>query len=329
VAPHAGESLPRPALVILVGPTAAGKTVLALRWAEALGAEVVSADSVQVYRHMDIGTAKPTREILERVPHHLIDVVDPDEPFSAARFVREADRAIAEIHSRGRQALVVAGTGLYVRALTRGLFPGRESDLELRERLRGRAATQGPQKLHETLRRVDPISAVRIHPNDSFRIVRALEVFYTTGEPISLHQSRHGFTQERYPSCVLGLSVEREELNQRIDLRVDDMMARGLVAEVEGLAARGYGWTIPAMRALGYRHVGMAIRGEMSMEDAVRLMKRDTRRYAKRQLTWFNAMGEVRWFRPEEKGKALEEAKRFLREARNTRNALDNLGEDC
>ena len=301
-----------PALIVLLGPTAAGKTSLAIEWAEPLNAEVVSADSVQVYRYMDIGTAKPAREIRGRVPHHLVDVADPDEGFSAARFQIEADRAIRDIHSRGKTALVVAGTGLYVRALTRGLFDGHGGDREVRERLREEARTRGTESLHGRLAQVDPDAAARIHPNDLFRVIRAIEVYLGTGLPISRHHATHGFAEERYRALYLGLDVERSVLHERIDARVEEMMSRGLVPEVDGLIRRGYGLDLPSMRALGYRHVGMYLRGHVSLEEAVLLLKRDTHRYARRQMTWFRAMSEVRWFPGRDSGMVLKESQRFL-----------------
>jgi tRNA dimethylallyltransferase len=298
--------------VVLLGPTAAGKTPLSVRWGKALQAEVVSADSVQVYRGMDIGTAKPSPAVRGEVPHHLVDVVDPDDTFSAARFQGEADRAIQGICNRGRNVLVVGGTGLYLRALVRGLFPGPDDDPTVRERLHRRASREGGLALHAELAASDPAAASRIHPNDLLRVVRALEVFYRTGVPISLHQERHGFSEERYPVLYLGLEVDRRTLCRRIEARADQMMARGLLEEVAGLMARGYGSELPAMGALGYRHMAAHLRGEMTLERAVETLKRDTRRFARRQMTWFRSMAGVRWFAPEAQGAVLDEIRRFL-----------------
>lgn len=301
-------------LVVLLGPTASGKTEISLRWATRLGFEIVSADSVQVYRYMDIGTAKPPLEIRSQIPHHLIDVADPDELYNAARFQEEADRAIRQIHERGRPILVVAGTGLYLRALTRGLFPDGGSDPALRESLQKRARREGVGALYQMLRQVDPEASRRIHPNDLFRIVRALEVFLLSGTPISRHHMGHAMGRERYRTMYLGLEREREELGRRIETRVDQMMAQGLLGEVRALMEKGYGPGLPSMAALGYRHMAAHLRGEMPLDEAIRMMKRDTKRFARRQMTWFRAMSEVAWFRPEQEEEVLEAVGRFLKQ---------------
>jgi tRNA dimethylallyltransferase len=264
---------------------------------------------------MDIGTAKPSRESRQRVPHHLVDVADPDERYSAARFQTEADRAIEEIQRRGKNVLVVAGTGLYLRALTRGLFRGPAEDPNLRERLRRDVDARGSEALHERLAEVDPGAARRIHPRDAFRIVRAMEVYLGTGVPISRHQENHGFARERYRTLHLGLHVERPVLCGRIDARVEEMMARGLLDEVRGLMARGYSLDLPSMGSLGYRHMGQHLTGEVTLEEAVLLMKRDTRRFARRQMTWFRSMEAVRWFEPFEGAAILRGIYEFLRES--------------
>ncbi len=299
-------------IVILIGPTASGKTPLALEWAEGLGGEIVSADSVQVYRHMDVGTAKPSREARERVPHHLLDVVDPDETFNAAMFQQLADMAIADIQGRGSTALIVGGTGLYIRALHHGLFLGPDGDTSMRDALRQEVEERGVEALHLDLQRVDPEAARRIHPRDVVRIVRALEVYYRTGVPISAHQMRHGFAEERYRAIYMGISIGMPELYARIESRVDGMMADGLLEEVEELMRLGYGPDLPSMKSIGYRHVWSHLRGELSMDAAVAQMKRDTRRYAKRQMTWFRRLPEVHWFEKGGASDALEKVKRFL-----------------
>ncbi|MEJ5377413.1 MAG: tRNA (adenosine(37)-N6)-dimethylallyltransferase MiaA [bacterium] len=301
-------------LVVLLGPTASGKTEISLAWAQALGCEILSADSMQVYRYMDIGTAKPTREMRELVPHHLIDVADPDELYSAARFQREADLAIQDVHSRGKSVLVVAGTGLYLRALTRGLFSFTGRDLVLRKRLQEKAREKGVECLHETLRMVDPEASRRIHPHDLFRIIRALEVFYLSGIPISQHHSRHAMGRERYRILYLGLERERAELFKRIDRRVDEMAHQGLLEEVRSLLERGYSPDLPPMKALGYRHMIAHLEGLVSLEEALNKMKVDTRKFAKRQLTWFKAMDRVLWFGAKDQEIILEKARSFLAE---------------
>ncbi len=273
-------------LIVVVGPTAAGKTALAARLAGELGAEVVSADSQQVYRRFDIGTGKPTLEERQGVPHHLIDVADPHEHFSAARFVTLADAAIAGIQGRGRRVVVAGGTGLYVRALLRGLFEAPQHRcLWLRE----------PESLRQQLAAVDPQAAARLHPGDFVRISRALEVFQQTGVPISELQRRHGFAALRYPVAWVGLVPPRSTLRLRIDARVEAMLARGWLQEVRQLVADGYA-EAPPMGCLGYRHLRAHLRGELDFDEAVRKTKRDTWRFARRQMTWFSSEAEIPWF---------------------------------
>jgi tRNA dimethylallyltransferase len=283
-----------PRVVVVVGPTASGKSALALAIAEAAGAEVVSADSQQVYRGMDIGTGKLPVGERARVPHHLIDVIDPDEVMSAARFVALADAAIAGAAARGRPTVVAGGTGLYVRALLRGLFEGPAADLELRARLEA----EGAPALHERLRAVDPTAAARILPGDLRRLVRALEVHTLTGVPISTHQEAHGIraAPPRYPSRWVGLDPPRDELAARIDARVDAMFAAGLVDEVRGLAAR-HPLDRRAFDAIGYREIRAHLAGQLSLDDARAQMKAATRRYARRQRGWFRTEPEVTWYR--------------------------------
>ncbi len=287
-----------PPLIIISGPTGVGKTDVAVALAEPLGAEIISADAVQVYRHMDIGTAKPSQEQQARVRHHLIDVVDPDEPFSAARYKTMADAVIKDFHEKGRPIFVVGGTGLYIKALTRGLFPSEERDSDLRKGLRKEAETLGLERLYERLQQVDPVAAERIHPNDTYRIIRALEVYQVTGQPISQHQRAHGFRGPRYRMFPIGLTLDRNILYDRINRRVDRMLAAGLLEEVRWLLGEGYPLTLKPMRSIGYRHMGEYLEGRVGWDETVRLFKRDTRRYAKRQYTWFKADPDIRWFEP-------------------------------
>ena len=278
-------------LIVLVGPTAVGKSSLALRMA-ADGAEIVSADSRHVYVGMDIGTAKPTLEERLRVPHHMIDLIFPDQTYSAAEYAREAGAIVDRILAGGQAALVVGGSGLYIKALLRGLFSGPAADRTLREKLQSKA----PEELRRELEMVDPEAARRIHSKDRVRTIRALEVYHLTGKPISTLQSRHAFPN-RYPDAVvIGLTRERSDLYQRIEKRVDEMIEQGLAAEVAGLLKAGYSADLPALQTLGYRHMGRVLLGEWSMEEAVRHLKKDTKAFAKRQLTWFRAMEGVRWF---------------------------------
>ncbi|MCX8073768.1 MAG: tRNA (adenosine(37)-N6)-dimethylallyltransferase MiaA [Candidatus Binatia bacterium] len=285
-------------IVAIVGPTASGKTALALELAEAFGAEIVNADSRQVYRGLDIGSAKPTVAERQRVPHHVVDVAAPDEPFHCARFLELAEAAIADIRGRGLRVLVVGGTGLYVRVLRGGLFPGPARDPELRAAWMAREV-ESPGFLHRCLAAVDPVSAARLHPRDHVRLIRALEVYEKTGRPMSWWQAQHRFGTGRYPLVLLGVSVPRAELYRRIDARCRAMVASGLVEEVRRLYAQGYGPELPALQSLGYREIGAYVRAEMGLEEAIAAMARETRRFAKRQLTWFRREPVVEWLPPE------------------------------
>lgn len=282
-------------LVLILGPTASGKTDLAVRLAEQCDGEIVNADSMQVYRGMDIGTAKPSPEERRRVTHHLVDIVSPEVNFTASDFRREAARIIADISARGKNAFVVGGTGLYVKALTQGLVDSPRSDEVLRTELREEAGRSGNEGLLRKLEQCDPETAARLHPNDQVRIIRALEVYLLTGIPISRFRREHGFAGRFYDSYKIGIRTEREELFRRIDHRVELMIAAGLEQEVRGLLQAGYGPEHKAMRAIGYKEMYAAINGFCSPEEAVRIIKRDSRHFAKRQLTWFLRDEEIKW----------------------------------
>ncbi|MGH7779714.1 MAG: tRNA (adenosine(37)-N6)-dimethylallyltransferase MiaA [Candidatus Binataceae bacterium] len=282
----------------IVGPTGAGKTALALEVAGRLGAEIVNADSRQFYRGMDLGTAKPTPAERRRVAHHLIDVRAPDAPLDVASFVMLAREAIAEIAARDRRVLVVGGSGLYLRALRGGIFRGPAASPEIRARLSREAEEGGIETLHGRLREADPAAAARIGHHDLYRIMRAIEVFELTGEPISAHQARHAFSARAYESLTVGLSLERAHLYQAIDRRFDAMIAAGLVAEVRALLAAGYAPGRPPLATIGYKQIALHLAGELTLEGAIALAKRDTRHLAKRQLTWFRADSELRWLDP-------------------------------
>lgn len=288
----------RPSVLALVGPTASGKTALALELAAALDAEIVNADSRQVYRGLDIGSAKPSAAERRAVAHHVIDVVDPDEAFHAAAYHRLALAAVEDIHRRGRRALVVGGTGLYVKVLRGGLFAGPARDPALRTELEAeeRAA---PGSLHRRLTAVDPESAARLHPNDAIRLVRALEVFAATGRSIAELQREHGFGARPFRFHSIAIDVSREELNRRIDLRCRAMLDAGFLDEVRRLLEAGYGPELPAMRSVGYREMVAHVRGEISLQDALGQMARATRQLAKRQRTWFRNDPETEWLPPE------------------------------
>ncbi|MEF3169210.1 MAG: tRNA (adenosine(37)-N6)-dimethylallyltransferase MiaA [Deltaproteobacteria bacterium] len=287
-------------IVSVVGPTAVGKTEVSMRLAREIRAEILGVDSIQVYRLLDIGSAKPSRKEREAVPHHLIDILDPDEPFDAALFLQKARRAIASILSRGNTVLLVGGTGLYLSALLKGLGPATGEDPALRAQLRRIASTLGPETLHRHLERMDPASARRISPKDVFRTIRAMEIQIRTGRPASSILSPFERAPLGLPHITVGLIRDREELYRRIDERVDGMLAQGFVEEVKSLLALGYSPRLKPLQSLGYRHIIRFLQGEYSLEEAVSTLKRDTRRYAKRQITWFRADPETRWFHPDE-----------------------------
>jgi len=288
-------------LVAVVGPTASGKSALALRLARARSGEIVSCDSLQVYRGLDIGSAKPTPEERGEVRHHLVDVANPDEPFSAATYARLARAAVADIAGRGGLPVVAGGTGLYLRALLQGLFEGPSRDEALRGRLEALAARFGDGRLHRLLGRVDPEAAARIRPRDRVRVVRALEVYYATGRPITQGQRGGAEPLRGFRPLVLGLDPDRAALRELVERRTRDMLARGLVAETRGLVDR-YGPDLRPLRSIGYRQAVAVVRGEMGLEEAERSIVTETMRFAKRQRTWFRHQPpDVVWFaRPDE-----------------------------
>jgi tRNA dimethylallyltransferase len=288
----------RPPLLVLVGPTAVGKTALSLRIAQTFDCEIISGDSMQVYRRMDIGTAKLPPAEREGVPHHLIDIVEPQEPFSVSMFQQLCTDQIDDIHSRGKLPFIVGGTGLYVESVCYGYdFQGDTGDEVFRERMSDYAEKQGADALHARLAAVDPATAERLHPNDVRRVIRALEVYETTGLTLSQSQAqtRGDDKTSPYRLCLLGLTMDRAELYRRINQRVDTMMAEGLVAEVETLLKSGVPRSAVAMQGLGYKEIAAYVCGEADLPSAVELLKRDTRHYAKRQLSWFRRMKDLTW----------------------------------
>lgn len=282
-------------LIAVVGPTAGGKSALALRLAAARPAEIVSCDSLQVYRGLDIGSAKATREERAAVPHHLLDVVDPDALFSAAEYARLARAAVADVAARGRVPIVVGGTGLYLRALLHGLFEGPARDDGFRGRLAALAARGGPGRLHRLLARLDPESAARLAPADSIRVVRALEVLRATGRPIGAHHRGGAPALEGFRVQVVGLAPPRDVLRTAVERRADDMFARGLLAEVRGLLDRGYAPDLRPLQAIGYRQAVEVVLGRRDEAGARRDIVASTMRYAKRQLTWFRHQTDALW----------------------------------
>lgn len=288
----------KPKIIIICGPTGIGKTTVAIDLAQHLEGQIVGADSMQVYKYMDIGTAKPTAAEQARVVHHLVDFVEPDESFDAAQYAAKAREKIIELDQQRITSFVVGGTGLYIKALLYGLFDEKVSDPEIRDRLKAEADTHGIQCLYERLGRLDSETANRLHPNDTYRILRALEVIEATGQAISKHHKKHGFFDQPFESLKIGLEMDRTILYERINRRVDAMISDGFLDEVKGLMARGYSADLKPMQSIGYRHMVDYIEGRLSWEECVRTMKRDHRRYAKRQLTWFGADSEIIWKAP-------------------------------
>ena len=289
-----------PVLVIVLGPTAVGKSRVAVDLALRFDGEIVSGDSIQVYRGFDIGTDKPGPAERRGVPHHLIDIVDPEVQYTAADFVRDALAAADAIAGRGRLPIVAGGTGLYLKALVEGLFPGAGRDPAVRAALETEAAAHGLDALFRRLEAVDPVYARKIRSRDRVRIIRALEVHMTTGRPMSDHFRDTRPPVEGRDVVRLGLELDRATLRGRIDERVERMFARGLIDEVRGLLDRGVPEGCPAFRALGYRHVLKHLRGEIGRDEAVTLTQIETRQYAKRQMTWFRKMAGVTWFSPDD-----------------------------
>lgn len=289
------ETIKRP-LVILTGPTAVGKTALSIALAKNIGGEIISADSMQVYRRMDIGSAKITREEMAGVPHHLIDVLEPTEEFNVVVFQKLAKQAVGEIYGRGHIPIVVGGTGFYIQALLYDIdFTENDEDTALRQSLEEQARREGPEALYERLRAVDPESCESIHAHNLKRVIRAIEFYEKTGKKISEHNREQRQNASPYRFAYFVLTDSRDRIYQRINERVDLMMAQGLEAEVRALRELGCRRDMVSMQGLGYKEILSALEGEISMEEAVYLIKRDTRHFAKRQLTWFRREKEVTW----------------------------------
>ncbi|WP_312371730.1 tRNA (adenosine(37)-N6)-dimethylallyltransferase MiaA [Lachnoclostridium sp.] len=283
-------------LVILTGPTAVGKTKLSIDLAKKINGEIISADSMQVYRHMDIGTAKITPEEMEGVTHYLVDEFEPDEEFSVVKFQECAKKAIREIYSKGKLPIIVGGTGFYIQAVLKDIdFTENDSDSPYRQELEEFAKTEGAIKLHDILKQCDPAAAEAIHPNNIKRTIRAIEYFKLTGEPISKHNEEQSGNESPYQYAYFVLNNDREILNDNINLRVDKMLDSGLVKEVEWLKGQGYDRSLVSMQGLGYKEIYAYLEGECSLEEAVYLLKRDTRHFAKRQITWFKREQDVIW----------------------------------
>jgi len=300
-------------VLVIVGSTAIGKTQLALELATEINAEIISADSMQIYKYMDIGTAKPTLDEQKRVKHHLIDILCPDESFSAALFKKRARQAVSSINRQGKIAIVAGGTGLYIKALTKGLFKGPKANASLRQTLWEKIKKEGGSHLHRELADVDPATASRLHPNDFFRIIRALEVYYLTRRPISEQHEEHSFKDSPFETLKIGLHLDRQQLYARIEDRIDKMVASGLVYEVKSLLDMGYTGDLNSMKGLGYKQIIEYLLGDPSFDDATLQIKQDTKRYAKRQMTWFRADPEINWHTyPNDYQNILQKTKEFF-----------------
>ncbi len=300
-------------IVAIVGPTAIGKSRIGIEVAKILHTEILTADSCQVYRGMDIGTDKPTLEERQEIPHRLIDLVDPDYPFNVGDFRRHAIQEISRLHTQGLLPLVVGGTGLYIRVLLRGLCPGPPANWSIRQALTQEASERGWSFLHEKLQHVDPDLAQRLHPNDQPKVLRALEVYQSLGIPLSKMQKEHQFQESPYPSLLIGLTMDRQVLYRRIEARVEREIEKGLVEETRRLMRQGYSRSLGSMKGLGYRQFSGYLDGEYSYDEAVRLLNRDTRRFAKRQMTWFRKEPGIHWITLEESDAPDKAAKHILK----------------
>jgi tRNA dimethylallyltransferase len=299
-------------IIVIAGPTASGKSSLSVELAHRFGGEIVNADSMQVYREMNIGTAKPSFEVRANIPHHVFDVVDPDEDFNAAIYRSLAMSAIEDILARGRVCFLVGGTGLYIKSLLGGLFPCASADLQIREDLRRQCDELGSEALHKRLAQLDPESARKIHPQDRVRVTRSLEVIRITGRPFSVLAREHGFKNKTFNSLRFCLQIERKGLYHRINQRSLSMVEKGLVEETVGLLNKGYSPELKSMKALGYRHAVLHLKGFLDCNQMIGELQKDTRRYAKRQLTWFRADPEIKWVAPETKEFLIQEINAFI-----------------
>ena len=283
-------------LIILTGPTAVGKTALSVKLAKAINGAIISADSMQVYRGMDIGSAKVTKDEMEGVPHYLIDVLDPDEEFHVVRFQEMAKAAMEEIYAKGQIPILTGGTGFYIQSVLYDIdFTSQEEDTAFRDKLENLAKQQGNEVLHEMLKNVDPVSAEKIHANNVKRVIRALEFYEKTGQPISEHNEAEAAKKSPYAFCYFVLNDDRDKVYDRIEKRIDLMLDAGLIEEVKSLKEKGYHKSMVSMQGLGYKEILSYLDGEITLDEAVYILKRDTRHFAKRQLTWFRREKDVTW----------------------------------
>jgi len=298
-------------VLVILGPTCVGKTQLSLKFADIFKGEIVSFDSRQIYKWMDIGTAKPTKEERERIPHHLVDMVCPDDRFTAADYGKKAREVIRQITAQDRTPIAVGGSGLYLKALEEGFFEGPKADEDLRRRLEEEAQEFGEPHLFDKLKQIDPEAAKRIHPNDLVRIIRALEVHELTGKTISACQREGDYQPFPMNFVKIGLNIERAKLYQRIDLRVEQMIADGLLDEVKTLKERGYTPKLKALKSVGYQELFGYLEGKIDLPGAIENIKLNTRHYAKRQLTWFKKDSQIIWMDGEDKGVTQKAAEHF------------------
>lgn len=302
----------KPKIIVICGATAVGKTSAAIKLAKIFNGEIISADSRQIYRYMDIGTAKPTPEELAEIPHHLVDFIDPDQDFNAGQFAGMAHEIISDLIRKNRLPFIVGGTGLYIKALLNGLIEDNFSNVSVREKLKKEAEVYGKETIYGRLKAVDPETANRLHPNDIYRIIRALEIFEISGKPLSMLHNEHRFTKTQYHSLKLGLHLDRKILYKRIDHRVDIMTSDGLIEEVQEILKRGYSADLKSMKAIGYSHLTDYLKGKCTLNEAVDKLKRDTRRYSKRQMTWFRADRDITWTEPSKINTMIFMIKKFL-----------------
>lgn len=302
-------------LIVLTGPTAVGKTELSIALAKAVNGEIISADSMQVYKYMDIGSAKITSEEMQGVPHHLIDVLEPHEEFHVVRFQELVKEALEGIYQRGHVPILAGGTGFYIQAILKDIdFTENGEDSAYREQLEALAKENGPEYLHGELEKVDPKSALEIHPNNCKRVIRALEYYYQTGQPISEHNETQKEKESPYNYVYFVLNDDRAVVYDRIDRRVDIMMENGLTNEVQRLKDMGYNRGMVSMQGLGYKEILAYLEGEISLEEAVYILKRDTRHFAKRQITWFKREKDVIWVDKRDFGRDNDKILKYMQE---------------
>jgi tRNA dimethylallyltransferase len=309
-----GQKAKSKVVIVLAGPTGVGKTALSFYVSQLLSVEIISADSRQLFKRLDIGTAKPDKTLLKKIPHHFIDVLKPDEYYSAGQYGTDARLHIEKIFHRGKIPLIVGGSGLYIRAILDGFFNGGSVDTDYRRRLQGRLKAEGAEVLYEELKEIDFPIAKTIHPQNGKRIIRALEVYQNTGKPLSELQREKPAEAPKFTALKFGLTRERSALYQKINERVDHMFQEGLVEEVRQILARGYNKTLNSLNTVGYKEVIDFLEGEIDLETCVELVKRNTRRYAKRQLTWFRAEKNIHWLNLDEEVSLEEIAEKIIKE---------------